>query len=97
MIADWIFHPFRHLEGGHAMMHHGSGGVAATESPSVRRIIFLRVAGGEDAGETSSLFAIDRARVPQFFVDLDLHTLALLDVRDLGPGTGWGRVSTPMF
>jgi len=97
MIADWIFHPFRHLEGGHTMMHHGSDGVAATESPSVRRIIFLRVAGGEDAGDPSSLFAIARARVPQFFVDLDVHTLALLKVRDLGPGTGWGRVPTPMF
>jgi hypothetical protein len=26
-----------------------------------------------------------------------LHTLALLNVRDLAPGTGWGRVPTPMF
>jgi hypothetical protein len=35
--------------------------------------------------------------VPQFFVDVDLHTLTLLGVKDLGPGTGWGRVPTPMF
>ncbi len=24
MIGDWIFHPFRHLEGGHSAMHPGS-------------------------------------------------------------------------
>jgi hypothetical protein len=45
----------------------------------------------------STLFAIDRARVPQFFVDVDIHSFTRLNVRDLGPGTGWGRVPTPMF
>ena len=25
MISDWILHPFRHLENGHAAMHHGMG------------------------------------------------------------------------
>jgi protein-S-isoprenylcysteine O-methyltransferase Ste14 len=97
MITDWIFHPFRHLEGGHAMMHHATAGPAANASPTVRRIIFLRVLGVGAANEPSSLFAIDGVRVPQFYVDVDMHTLALLDVRDLGPGTGWGRVPTPMF
>ncbi len=99
MIADWIFHPFRHLEGGHAMIHHATVGAAAAASPGVRRIIFLRVATGGDASASnaSSLFAIGAARVPQFFVDVDMHDLTLLDVRDLGPGTGWGRVPTPMF
>jgi hypothetical protein len=97
MIADWIFHPFQHLEGGHAMMHHMTGGAAASGSPGVRRIIFLRVQSGGAANEPSSLFAIDGVRVPQFYVDVDMHTLTLLDVRDLGPGTGWGRVPTPMF
>ena len=65
----------------------------------VRRIIFLRVATGSDASasDAPSLFAIDAARVPQFFVDVDMHNLMLLDVKDLGPGTGWGRVPTPMF
>ena len=97
MITDWIFHPFRHLEGGHAMMHHAIQGPAAAGSPTVRRIIFLRVQGVGAADEPSSLFAVDGVRVPQFYVDVDLHTLTLLDVRDLGPGTGWGRVPTPMF
>jgi protein-S-isoprenylcysteine O-methyltransferase Ste14 len=97
MIADWIFHPFRHLEGGHAMMHHAAAGPAADASPTVRRIIFLRVEGVGRTNEPAALFAIAGVRVPQFFVDVDMHTLALLDVRDLGPGTGWGRVPTPMF
>ncbi len=98
MIADWIFHPFRHLEGGHGMMHHGTG-PPASPSSRTRRIIFLRVmtkdAGG--APEPSSLFAIGAVREPRFFVDVDMHTLTVAEVRDLGPGTGWGRVQTPMF
>ena len=97
MITDWIFHPFRHLEGGHTMMHHAIAGPAAPASPTVRRIIFLRVQGVGAAADPAALFAIDGVRVPQFYVDVDLHTLALLGVRDLGPGTGWGRVPTPMF
>jgi protein-S-isoprenylcysteine O-methyltransferase Ste14 len=97
MIADWIFHPFSHLEGGHAMMHSAAGGTGATMSPAARRIIFLRVAGTGDAGQPSTLFGIDTVRVPQFFVDIDLHSLTLLEVKNLSPGTGWGEVPTPMF
>jgi protein-S-isoprenylcysteine O-methyltransferase Ste14 len=97
MITDWIFHPFRHLEGGHAMMHHAAPGPALGGSPTVRRIIFLRVQGVGAATDPSTLFAIDGVRVPQFYVDVDLHTLTLMGLRDLGPGTGWGRVPTPMF
>jgi protein-S-isoprenylcysteine O-methyltransferase Ste14 len=98
MITDWIFHPFRHLEGGHATMHHATVGVGAAASPTVRRIIFLRV-GSSDDGSASrpSLFAIGAVRLPQFFIDVDMHGLVLLEVRDLGPETGWGRVPTPMF
>jgi hypothetical protein len=96
MIADWIFHPFRHLEGGHAMTNHTGD---AASGPSVRRLIFLQITRSSDTGvsDPSSLFAIGAVRVPLFFVDVDLHTLALLDVKDLSPGTGWGRVPTPMF
>jgi hypothetical protein len=56
MITDWILHPFRHLQGGHSMMH----GVTAVPGA-------------------------------------DLHELTLLQVKDLGAGTGWGDVPTPMF
>jgi hypothetical protein len=51
IIADWIFHPFSDLEGGHTMMHHGPAATGANESPNVRRVIFLRVGNGGDMGE----------------------------------------------
>jgi protein-S-isoprenylcysteine O-methyltransferase Ste14 len=100
MILDWIFHPFRHLEGGHMMMHH-AGTTAGEPPPSLtaRRIIFLQVptAGEAARADPSSLFAIGAVRVPQFFVDVDFHTLTVLQAQELGPGTGWGSVPTPMF
>jgi len=100
MISDWIFHPFRHLEGGHMMMHHEMGGGSAQPSPSdaaVRRLIFLSVHTNGDVTEPAALFALNAERTPRFFIDADIHNLALLDVKDLGPGTGWGLVPTPMF
>ncbi len=98
MITDWIFHPFRHLQGGHAM--HGAEGGLAAGAPSggvIRRLIFLSVATSRSAATPSSLFAINAARRPQFLADIDIHSLALLEVKDLGPGTGWGDVPTPLF
>jgi len=99
MITDWIFHPFRHLEGGHSMMHDGRGGAAAAapSSPTVRRLIFLRVQADESGGAQPDLFSINATRTPQFFVDVDMHELTLLQVKELGPETGWGLVPTPMF
>lgn len=98
MIADWIFHPFRHLQGGHMMMHHGP--TEATTGPAggvVRRLIFLRIESPLGASTPRSDFGINSVRMPMFYADVDLPTLTLLDVKDLGPGTGWGRVPTPMF
>ena len=100
MISDWIFHPFRHLEGGHMMMHHdmGSGSSeGADDDAAVRRLIFLTVHSSEELNTPESLFAINAERTPRFFIDADIHRLTLLDVKDLGPGTGWGVVPTPMF
>ncbi len=101
MIVDWIFHPFRHLEGGHAMMMHhaGGGGAGPAASFAARRIIFLQIpgAGGGTPVTPAALFGIGTVRLPRFFVDVDLHTLTVLGEKDLGPGTGWGRVPTPMF
>jgi hypothetical protein len=48
-------------------------------------------------GSPASLFSINATRVPQFFADVDIHDLTLLQVKDLGAGTGWGLVPTPMF
>jgi protein-S-isoprenylcysteine O-methyltransferase Ste14 len=100
MIADWIFHPFRHLQGGHMMMHHEMGGAPATSPAAggvVRRLIFLRIDAPQAAHTPGRLFGINTTRVPQFLADVDIHNLVLLDIRPLGPGTGWGRVPTPMF
>lgn len=99
MITDWILHPFRHLQGGHSIMHGATSekGTLAPSSGMVRRLIFLRVEAGGSGNARADLFSINAIRTPQFFVDVEMHELALLEVKDLGPGTGWGLVPTPMF
>jgi protein-S-isoprenylcysteine O-methyltransferase Ste14 len=100
MIADWIFHPFRHLQGGHMMMHHAVGGAPETSTApggKVRRLIFVRIDSPQPTSTPALMFGINTTRVPQFFADVDIHNLILLDIEPLGPGTGWGRVPTPMF
>ena len=82
------------------MMHHDMGGAPATSPASgatVRRLIFLRLDSPRSGSTRASIFGIDTARVPQFFADVDIHNLIVLDIQSLGPGTGWGRVPTPMF
>jgi protein-S-isoprenylcysteine O-methyltransferase Ste14 len=98
MIADWIFHPFRHLQGGHVM--HGLGGAQAAGAPSgggVRRLIFLSVETPREAAAPASLFAINATRTPRFLADVDVHDLTILEMKDLKAGTGWGDVPTPLF
>jgi protein-S-isoprenylcysteine O-methyltransferase Ste14 len=100
MIADWILHPFRHLQGGHMMAHNNTGGASATSSAPggvVRRLIFLQIESPSSGNARAIIFGIRTTRVPQFFADVDIHNLVLLDIHSLGPGTGWGRVPTPMF
>ncbi|MEJ2695979.1 MAG: isoprenylcysteine carboxylmethyltransferase family protein [Candidatus Sulfobium sp.] len=99
MITDWIFHPFSHLREGHHAMHGGmhmhrddsamSGGI-------FRRLIFLSIEG-VDVNSPADLFSINALRVPQFMVDVDIHNLKLIDVKDLPHGSGWGTVPTPTF
>ena len=100
MIVDWILHPFRHLQDGHMMMHHDMGGAsAASTAPGamVRRLIFLRLDSLRSSSTPGLIFGINTPRVPEFFADVDIHNLILLDIHSLGPGTGWGHVPTPMF
>ena len=101
MIGDWILHPFRHLQGGgHMAMAGHMPGMAGPTAPGigiVRRLIFLRIVSPGRAADAASLFAINALRIPQFFVDVDIPNLVQLDIKDLGPGTGWGSVPTPMF
>jgi protein-S-isoprenylcysteine O-methyltransferase Ste14 len=99
MITDWIFHPYRHLREGHHAMHgemHREHQETGTEGGMVRRLIFLSI---EDINVKSpaDLFSINALRVPQFMVDVDVHNMKLMDVRDLAHGSGWGTVPTPMF
>jgi len=100
MISDWIFHPFRHLEAGHAAMHHdmssGMEGDAAANGMA-RRMIFLRVETPNGRTDPASLFGINAQRSPLFVADVEIHELVLQEVHDLPPTTGWGRVPTPIF
>ena len=100
MISDWVFHPFRHLREGHHAMHNGAHrehqGMGQADNGMVRRLIFLSI---EDipVKKPSDLFAINALRVPEFFVDVEVHELKLLEVKDLPHGSGWGTVPTPVF
>ncbi len=97
MIADWIFNPFGHLRGGgHHHVMHGMALQGGSENGVVRRIIFLSIEDKE-VKSVSDVFAINVLRVPQFMLDVDVHTMRLLDVRELPHGSGWGTVPTPMF
>ena len=100
MISDWVFHPFAHLREGHHAMHSGMNmqhqSTVAMGDGINRRLIFLSI---EDVQvkEPSDLFAINALRVPQFMVDVEVHNMKLLDVKDLQHGSGWGTVPTPVF
>ena len=95
--TDWIFHPFGHLGGAqHSVFdptQHSEHGMA---TDSVRRLIFLKVANVAFR-EPADVFAINAVRIPDFMVDLDVHSLNLLDTKTLPVETGWGRVPTPAF
>jgi hypothetical protein len=99
MITDWIFHPFRHLrEGHHGMhgMHMERGAGTDTNVGVVRRLIFLSIED-VDVKKPADLFSINALRVPQFMVDVDVHNMRLVGIKDLPHGSGWGTVPTPVF
>ncbi len=99
MITDWIFHPFRHLrEGHHAMhgMHMEHQDEAGMGGGLVRRLIFLSIED-TDVKKPADLFSINALRVPQFMVDIDVHSMQLIGVKDLHHDSGWGTVPTPVF
>lgn len=100
MITDWVFHPFRHLrEGHHAMhgeMHREDHITRGMEGGVVRRLIFLSIED-VDVKSPADLFSINALRVPQFLVDVDVHNMKLVNVKDLAHGSGWGTVPTPVF
>lgn len=97
MISDWILHPFRHLENGHAVMHHGMGMGQGAQNGMSRRLIFLRVDAHGGSTEQAALFGINLHRSPLFVADVEMHTLVVQQIHDLPADTGWGRVPTPVF
>lgn len=100
MIWDWVFHPFRHLGGGHGGMHHDMYGGAPANTGSgsmLRRIIFLKVNMPGEIWRPADDFDINVGRTPLCVVDVDVHTMALKSLRDLRRETGWGKVPTPIF
>jgi protein-S-isoprenylcysteine O-methyltransferase Ste14 len=101
MIMDWIFHPFRHLREGHHAMHHEGmqmqhEGGGAPQDGLIRRLIFLSI---EEVAvkKPTDLFSINALRVPQFMVDVEVHHMQILEVKELSHGSGWGTVPTPVF
>jgi protein-S-isoprenylcysteine O-methyltransferase Ste14 len=100
MITDWVFHPFAHLREGHHAMHSGNHmqqqNTASMGDGMNRRLIFLSIEDVTVKGP-SDLFSINALRVPQFMVDVEVHTMKLLEVKDLLHGSGWGTVPTPTF
>jgi protein-S-isoprenylcysteine O-methyltransferase Ste14 len=96
MITDWIFHPFDHLTGGHAI-HSASGAPPHPMAPGMeRRLLFVKVSG--TAGHTPfDVFAIGAERSPQFMLDVDIHTLTVRVLKDLPTQTAWANVPTPIF
>jgi protein-S-isoprenylcysteine O-methyltransferase Ste14 len=100
MISDWVFHPFRHLREGHHAMHGGAPmqheAMQGGEDGMVRRLIFLSIENIH-VRKPADLFSINALRVPQFYLDVELHGMQLLQVKDLPRGSGWGAVPTPVF
>jgi len=96
MISDWILHPFGHLTEGH-MMHSASGAAAHPVAGGMeRRLVFVEVSG--TAGEKPfDVFGIGVERSPRFMLDVDIHSLAIRDVKDLPKDTAWAGVPTPVF
>jgi protein-S-isoprenylcysteine O-methyltransferase Ste14 len=95
--SDWVFHPFGHLGGTqHSVFepaHHSEHTMAAG---AVRRLIFLKVSNVV-VTEPSDVFAVNAIRTPDFMVDVDVHSLNVLDSKTLPVETAWGRVPTPAF
>jgi len=62
----------------------------------VRRLVFLKVSDGT-IGERYDFFSINAERVPQFMVDVNVHNLTLMSLKDLPKETGWGNMPVPTF
>ena len=96
MISDWIFHPFRHLQGGHTM-HPEERPRGARLDAVVRRLIFLSVETPREDGDAGSSVRDQRGAHPAVLRGRRRPRPRPPGIKDLGPGTGWGDVPTPLF
>lgn len=97
MITDWIFHPFRHLTEGHHAMHGASGPAGHDVGAGIaRRLVFLKIEG-VPVDRPHDTLSVNAKRTPQFVMDIEIHGLRILELRDLPEDTGWGTVPTPVF
>jgi protein-S-isoprenylcysteine O-methyltransferase Ste14 len=94
MITDWIFHPFSHLTEGHHAMHESMD--HQMSQGIVKRLVFLKIEGVSVNG-SGDLLSLDAKRTPLFMLDMDIHNLSIIDLKDLPHDTGWGTVPTPVF
>jgi hypothetical protein len=97
--ADWVFHPFTHLGGSHHSAYgptQHSGHDMGMGVGSVRRLIFLKFSG-VTVSQPSDVFAVRATRTPDFMADVDVHSLTILEVKNLPADTAWGKVPTPTF
>jgi len=96
MITDWIVNPFGHLTEGHTMHSASGAGAHPMTGGMERRLVFVEVSG--TAGQKPfDVFGIGVERSPQFMLDLDIHTLAIRNLKDLPRETAWANVPTPVF
>lgn len=94
MITDFILHPSGHLAGHmHGDAGHSEHGM---QSATVRRLIFVAVSG-ETPGKKFDPFAVNAIRTPEFMIDVDVHNLQVLALKNLPVETAWGRLPTPTF
>jgi protein-S-isoprenylcysteine O-methyltransferase Ste14 len=95
--SDWVFHPFGHLGGHeHSAFDAGMPSGHSMAGGSLRRLIFLEVSNVR-VSEPTDVFAVNAVRTPDFMVDVDVHSLNVVDLRTLPVETAWGRVPTPAF
>jgi hypothetical protein len=84
MISDWILHPFRHLENGHAAMHHGMGMGQGAQNGMARRLIFLRVDAVGGQTDPAALFGINLPRRYRLEAGPDPGVLKTISLSCLG-------------
>jgi len=91
MITDNLLHPFAHIQR-RPMQHHGMTRAPTSHDEQImqRRVIFLEIRADHPLTTPQTDFAINNERTPRFFVDVQVHTHELLQLKDTPSGHEWG-------